>query len=290
MALILKRSIPKSKSPEAFAQDIPAMPAHLPSFLPSSAGWQPVSHGESGDAVFRSGDASRYAKVAGPARRKVLTQERRRVEWLSKTNIGAPRVLDWIESDDGAALILSAVPGIPASALPAADLLKAWPSMAETLTALHSLPVASCPFSRRLADMVAIARDVVGRNAVNPEFLSPQDKGRPPAELLAEIETQVPQRLEQEKADLVICHGDACMPNFMVDPETLRCTGLIDLGRLGLADRHADFALMLANARESWETGAQAESARQILFGINGLTEDDGRLGFYLRLDPLTWG
>ena len=162
--------------------------------------------------------------------------------------------------------------------------------MAETLKALHSLPVASCPFSRRLADMGAIARDVVGRNAVNPEFLSPQDKGRPPAGLLAEIETEAPQRLEQEKADLVICHGDACMPNFMVDPETLRCTGLIDLGRLGLADRHADFALMLANARESWETREQAQSARQILVNINGLTEDDGRLGFYLRLDPLTWG
>ena len=266
------------------------MPLHLPSFLPSSAGWQPVSHGESGDAVFCSDDASRYAKFAGPARRKALAQERRRVEWLSKTDIGAPRVLDWIESDDGAALILSAVPGIPANALPAADLLKAWPSMAETLKALHGLPVASCPFSRRLADMVATARDVVGRNAVNPEFLSPQDKGRPPAGLLAEIETEAPQRLEQEKADLVICHGDACMPNFMVDPETLRCTGLIDLGRLGLADRHADFALMLANARESWETREQAESARQILFGINGLMEDDGRLGFYLRLDPLTWG
>ncbi|MFP1592824.1 phosphotransferase [Escherichia coli] len=29
-----------------------------------------------------------------------------------------------------------------------------------------------------------------------------------------------------------VCHGDPCMPNFMVDPKTLQCTGLIDLGRL----------------------------------------------------------
>ncbi|WP_436977121.1 phosphotransferase, partial [Shigella flexneri] len=31
---------------------------------------------------------------------------------------------------------------------------------------------------------------------------------------------------------MVVCHGDPCMPNFMVDPKTLQCTGLIDLGRL----------------------------------------------------------
>lgn len=42
------------------------------------------------------------------------------------------------------------------------------------------------------------------------------------------------------------------MPNFMVDPKTLQCTGLIDLGRLGTADRYADLALMIANAEENW--------------------------------------
>ncbi len=41
------------------------------------------------------------------------------------------------------------------------------------------------------------------------------------------------------------------MPNFMVDPKTLQCTGLIDLGRLGTADRYADLALMIANAEEN---------------------------------------
>ncbi|EMB03641.1 Aminoglycoside 3'-phosphotransferase [Vibrio cholerae O1 str. Inaba G4222] len=54
------------------------------------------------------------------------------------------------------------------------------------------------------------------------------------------------------------------MPNFMVDPKTLQCTGLIDLGRLGTADRYADLALMIANAEENWAApeGRQRGRAR----------------------------
>ena len=69
------------------------------------------------------------------------------------------------------------------------------------------------------------------------------------------------------------------MPNFMVDPKTLQCTGLIDLGRLGTADRYADLALMIA------------ERAFAVLFNVLGIEAPDReRLAFYLRLDPLTWG
>lgn len=81
------------------------------------------------------------------------------------------------------------------------------------------------------------------------------------------------------------------MPNFMVDPRTLRCTGLIDLGRLGTADRYADLALMTANARETWETAEQERCAWAMLFDTLGIADPDSpRLDFYLRLDPLTWG
>lgn len=86
-------------------------------------------------------------------------------------------------------------------------------------------------------------------------------------------------------------HGDPCMPNFMVDPKTLQCTGLIDLGRLGTADRYADLALMIANAEENWAAPDEAERAFAVLFNVLGIEAPDReRLAFYLRLDPLTWG
>ena len=87
----------------------------------------------------------------------------------------------------------------------------------------------------------------------------------------------------------MVCHGDACMPNIMIDPRTLRCTGLIDLGRLGTADRYVDLALMVANARESWGSPEKEAQAFAILFDTLGIAAPDwGRLAFYLRLDPLT--
>lgn len=106
--------------------------------------------------------------------------------------------------------------------------------------------------------MVAVARDVVARDAVNAEFL-PVDQQRTPAtELLGRLTRQIPQRREQEAADTVVCHGDLCLPDIILDPQTLDVSGFVDLGRLGLADRYADLALLLANARETWTGEEQA--------------------------------
>lgn len=87
----------------------------------------------------------------------------------------------------------------------------------------------------------------------------------------------------------MVCHGDACLPNFMVDPDTLTCTGLIDLGRLGTADRHAGLSLLQANAREAWEGDDEPRASRLLadLYGPDHI--DPARMRFYLHLDPLTW-
>lgn len=247
--------------------------------------------GESGDFVYRRGDGHAYAKVATALRSEELSGERDRLLWLQGKGILVPEVIDWHVAEDGACLVTSAIEGVPAAALSAADLLQAWPSMARQLGALHALDTGQCPFDRSLAPMFARAADVVGRNAVNPDFLSDDDRQTPATDLLARVERELAVRLEQEARDRVVCHGDPCMPNFMIDPQTLRCTGMIDLGRLGTADRYADLALMTANAGESWTELDQAQRATAILFEALGIAMPDlGRLDFYLRLDPLTWG
>lgn len=253
--------------------------------------WQPVSGGASGDRVYRSSDGQAFAKLTGPDRATVLDGERQRLEWLYGRGPTSPEMLDWLWTEEGACLVMRAVPGVPASDVDAADLVRAWPSLAEALLALHAMPIESCPFERGLATMVARAEDVVARGAVNPDFLAREDVETAPADQLAALRAEVPERLTQEMSDCVVCHGDACLPNLMVNPASLRCTGVIDLGRLGVADRHADLALLLANADEHWATSEQAEAASRDLFRIHGFaTPDRPRLRFYLRLDPLTWG
>lgn len=251
-------------------------------------GWLPVTSGESGDRVWRRPDGGAFAKQAGPGRAELLAGERDRLVWLERAGFtAAPRVVDW----DGGTLVMTGLPGVPASALGGDDLMAAWPSIADTIAALHALPVADCPFERGLAVMAARARAVVARDAVNPDFLPDEDRDLGAAPLLARVTAELPARLAQEAASRVVVHGDACLPNIMVDPATLRCTGLIDLGRLGVADRYADLALLVANSAESWSSPGQAAQAVDLLFsGLGVASIDGGRLQFYLRLDPLTWG
>lgn len=254
-------------------------------------GWTPVSTGESGDLVCQRDDRLAYAKLAPTTRSAELAGERDRLTWLDGQGISCPKVIDWQEAEEGACLVMSAIPGIAAAELSAPELLKAWPSIARQLSILHELAADRCPFDRGLSLMFERAVDVVARNAVNPDFLPDEDKDAHGSELLTRIASEVSVRRDQEDADKVVCHGDPCMPNFMVDPQTVQCTGVIDLGRLGTADRYADLALILANAGETWTTPDQSEQARAILFDTLGIVApDQERLAFYLRLDPLTWG
>ncbi|MFF4734581.1 phosphotransferase [Streptomyces sp. NPDC001262] len=205
----------------------------------SEGDWMPVAAGESGAAVFRNADATRYAKCVPAAEATALEAERDRVAWLGDQGIPGPRVLDWHFGDTGACLVTSAVSGVPADQVSAADLQASWGHIAEAVRRLHELPVSQCPFHRDLDTMIAMARDVVARDAVNPEFL---------------------------------------------------LAGFLDPGRLGSADRHADLALLLANARETWNDEEPARAADAAFAETYGIALDHDRLRFYLHLDPLTWG
>jgi streptomycin 3"-kinase len=251
--------------------------------------WSRIATGESRAQVFRRADGALIAKQVPPDGVADLLDERRRIEWLAGTGIPGPSVVDWSTSDDGARLVMTAVPGVAAGELDSGTLLRAWPALVGMLRRLHELPAGDCPFERTLGTMFRIAEDVVRRDAVIPEFLTEDQQGRPHPELLADLRAQLDERLAQESEDLVICHGDACLPNFMVDPDTLECTGLIDLGRLGTADRHADLSLLQANARETWEGDDEPRANRLLaeLYGPNRI--DPGRMRFYRHLDPLTW-
>lgn len=253
---------------------------------PPGDGWSAVEVGESDTTVHRRGDV--YAKCCGPSGVAELAAERDRIQWLSGTALPGATVLDWFESSSdaaapeaGACLLSSAVPGVPGDLLPAGAHERAMRSLGQVLRDLHS--VEDCPFERPLADVIATAADVVRRGAVNPDFLTDEWRKVPAAELLAEV---VAESTYVEKAlEPVVCHGDACLPNVFFDPETLEVTGLIDLGRLGVADRYTDLALTTIQLHDEWS----ADPAPFLdAYGVPD--PDPRRLHFFRLLDPLTWG
>jgi kanamycin kinase len=77
---------------------------------------------------------------------------------------------------------------------------------------------------------------------------------------------------------LVVAHGDACVPNTLVDASG-RWVAHVDLGRLGLADRWADLAV--ASMSLGWNFGAGLEPA---FFEAYGVQRDELRIRFYRRL------
>jgi kanamycin kinase len=78
---------------------------------------------------------------------------------------------------------------------------------------------------------------------------------------------------------LVVCHGDACAPNTLVDDEG-RCCGHVDLGDLGVADRWADLAV----ATLSLEWNYPGRSWAGEFFAAYGVDPDPRRIEYYRRL------
>jgi streptomycin 3"-kinase len=269
---------------------VPVAPAVLAELLPTpEARWVPTAGGESGATVVQDRAGRRYAKVVASDRAEELASERDRIDWLSSTGVPGTVVLDWRATDAGACLVTRAVPGVPADRLDPRALRSAWPSVVEVVRTLHGLPAQHCPFDRRLVSVMPAARATVAEDRVNVGFLPLALQQTPPPQILLQLEAELPLREAQEGVRLVVCHGDLCLPNILIDPVTEHITGLIDLGRLGTADPHADIALLLATARTIWPDEQAARQAEHDFGHWYGTAVDPERLDFYLRLDPLTW-
>jgi kanamycin kinase len=77
---------------------------------------------------------------------------------------------------------------------------------------------------------------------------------------------------------LVVCHGDACAPNTLVD-DAGRCSGHVDVGDLGIADRWADLAVADWSLRYNYGGDWRGE-----FFDAYGVAPDQNRMEHYLRL------
>lgn len=269
---------------------MPVSPAVVAELLPpSTGGWEPVTGGESGAWVARDPARQRYAKIVAAEQVAELAAERDRTVWINQTDVPCAAVLDWRETGSGAVLVTRAVPGVSADQLDGPALQRAWPSIVATVRDLHALATDGCPFDRGLAEMMRLARATVAEGRVVTQFLPQALQHTPPRQILEQIETELPDRLAQERAELVVCHGDLCLPNVLVDPATGQVTGMIDVSRLGTADPYGDLALLLATARHAWSDEAMARRAHREFTEVYGRELDADRQDFYLRVDPLTW-
>jgi kanamycin kinase len=234
-----------------------------------------VWENESGGVTFAVGAGSGevFVKWVGVGSRTDLDAEAARLTWAARYH-PVPRVLARGSDDSGRWLVTAAMAGESAgSERWLADPARAVAAVGSGLRALHdTLPVAGCPFSwsagRRLND----ARRRAATGAVVPATWH-DDHRALGLERALEALADVP-----EVDRLVVCHGDACVPNTLVTSDG-RCSGHVDLGALGVADRWADLAVATWSTR--WNYGAGWE---ELLLAAYGVDPDPLRTRYYRLL------
>jgi kanamycin kinase len=231
----------------------------------------PVWRNELGGLTFRlepdGGPAgrgpARFVKWSPVATGLDLAAEAARLEWAGAWT-PVPRVLahGTVDDGDGAPaqyLVTAALPGRSAvDPRWLAEPATAARALGEGLRALHqALPVAGCPFDWGV-------RERLGR--VRPD-------GHATAAELRALLADAP-----EVDRLVVCHGDACAPNTLLDGSG-RWSAHVDLGRLGVADRWADLAV--AAWSTEWNYGPGYED---LVYEAYGVEPDAERVAYYRRL------
>jgi kanamycin kinase len=248
----------------------PEQPVAPPACVIALAAGAPVTvvwRNELDGLTFALGD--RFVKWSPAGSPIVLERERARLAWASAF-ARVPRVLDHGRDAEGEWLVTRALPGTSAVALRwiAAPAIAA-SAIGAGLRALHdALPVDDCPFSWSVADRLA----VIHARAARPERWH-ADHRHLAVERALEILGEPPP-IDR----LVVCHGDSCAPNTLID-DAGRCSGHVDLGALGIADRWADLAI--ATWSTQWNYGPGWERA---LLDAYGIAPDAERTAYYRLL------
>ncbi len=169
-----------------------------------------------------------------------------------------------------AEVLVLADAGVPS--LASAELDSPGAVMGEVLRKLHALPIAECPFDARLDVMLVQARRQVDEGLVDDEDFDDDNRGRTPEDVLEQLVAERP-----ESEDLVVVHGDYTPSNV------LEGGMLIDMGRLGVADRYRDIALALRDLDDDF--GPEEVEAFLAAYGLSEV--DERRVRYYRLLDEL---
>jgi kanamycin kinase len=213
----------------------------------------PVWRNEIGGMTFATDDG-RFIKYGPRNAETSMAGEAARLAWAGQW-IRVPEVIESGTDATAEWLVTRAIPGLSAVAPRwLAEPAAAVRAVGAGLRVLHdALPVDECPFDWAVPARLANAERRGIR--VTGQLTSP-----PPVDRL------------------VVCHGDACCPNTLLD-DTGSFTAHVDLGALGVGDRWADIAV--AAMSTEWNYGPGWTDA---LVEAYGLAPDAERMAYYQAL------
>lgn len=253
------------------------LPTALQRLLQNTS-WQADTLGMSSAQTYRiSGQENFYVKIDSVTNVGGLQKEAQALTWL-RTYLPAPEVVFYERIDGIDYMLIRELPGLPASA----DYWTSNPhqlveTLAESMLALHRLDIATCPFDQRTAVKLQEVAQYVQLGLVDTDDFEPEHSGQTPEHILAQLYTEQP-----EQDDLVVTHGDFCLPNLLLT--NWRLSGFIDVGSLGVGDRYQDLALCVRSLSQNLGT----DQYHSLFFEAYGLPfPDESKLHYFRLLDEL---
>lgn len=218
----------------------------------------------------------RYLKVSNLGQELTLAAERDRMAWAAP-RLPVPQVLDYGSDGEREWLLTAGLAGVNATDDGLrADPPRLVPLLAGGLRRFHSLSVGDCPFDSRIDIALRTAQRRVAGGLVDAERDLHIDHGR----LTAEAALARLGELRPRQEDLVVCHGDYCLPNVLISDA--RVSGYVDLGKRGVADRWWDLAVAAWSV--TWNLGPGWED---LFLDAYGVRRDPGKVAFYRLLYDL---
>lgn len=223
--------------------------------------------GQSGADVYKVGETL-FIKSEPMGELSELPGEIARLAWLADTGIPCPEIVDTADHAGRTWLLMSALPGANLASSPDLEPVAIARILGRALRSLHELDPVDCPFDHRIEPRLRLARRRLDAGLYDGDDLGDGESAyamafstRPYAE------------------DLVVTHGDACLPNLLARDGVF--TGFVDCGRLGVADRHQDLAL----ACRSFARNCGAASLAVLLDAYGIAEPDPQKLAWYSLLD-----
>lgn len=210
-------------------------------------------------------------------------------KWL-QGRLPVPSIHSYCVDGDIAYILMSRIEG---RMLCEKDVLDDYQSViklvSDTLKKLWTIDISDCPGKvSLLSNRLKAARYNVEHNLIELRRMEPETFGKDgfknPEELLEFLENNRP------KEDLVMTHGDFCLPNFMIKDG--RISGIIDIGKAGPADRWQDIALALRTLLHNldgrfFNNVKICDFKKEMLLEELGIEFDAEKYRYYMLLDEL---
>ena len=221
---------------------------------------------------------SAFLKVGRADRHPNGVDECVRTRWAGEELLPVPQVLGCGTVGELDWLLTAALGGADATRhLGSQDPERLVVALARGLAAFHDLaPPARCPYRFGVEAALAHVDGRLGAGLIDVHDLSPEHRRLGVAGAVAQLH-----RLAPPDSDLVVCHGDYCPPNVLLDDD-LSVVGFVDLGELGVADRWWDVAVGAWSV--TWNLGPGMD---EVFYAAYGITRDDRRIAFHRLLYDL---